>query len=111
MRPFDPVEKKEPGWALEDEAGRLEVAAALREAEWLEALQGALTVDPDLPEAHAALADHHREALLAAERGHREAEAVKAEALLRAHDRGRYAALLRGEGALTLVTDSAGAQS
>ncbi len=51
VRPFDPAEKKEAGWALEDEANRLTVAAALREAEWLETLQSALTVDPDLPEA------------------------------------------------------------
>ncbi|MEO5728978.1 MAG: SUMF1/EgtB/PvdO family nonheme iron enzyme, partial [Byssovorax sp.] len=110
VRPFDPVEKKEAGWTLEDEAGRLTVAAALREAEWLEALQAALTVDPDLPEAHAALADHHREQLLAAERAHHEAEVVRAEARLKAHDRGRYATLLRGEGALTLVTDPPGAE-
>jgi len=110
VRPFDPVEKKEPGWALDDEAGRLEVAAALREAEWMEALQGALTVDPDLAEAHTTLADHHRDELLAAERAHREADAVRAEARLRAHDRGRHTALLRGEGALTLVTDPPGAE-
>lgn len=110
VRPFDPVEKKEAGWDLEDEAGRLEVTAALREAEWLEALQGALTVDPDLPEAHAALADHHREQLLAAERAHDETEAARAEARLKAHDRGRYAPLLRGEGALTLITDPPGAE-
>jgi eukaryotic-like serine/threonine-protein kinase len=110
VRPFDPVEKKEAGWALEDEAGRLEVTAVLREAEWLEALQGALTVDPDLPEAHAALADHHRAQLLAAERAHDETEAARAEARLKTHDRGRYAALLRGEGALTLVTDPPGAE-
>jgi serine/threonine-protein kinase len=109
VRPFDPVEKKEAGWDLEDEAGRVEVAAALREVERLEALQGALTVDPDLPEAHAALADHYRDRLLAAERAHHEADAVRAEARLKAHDRGRYAALLRGEGALTLVTDPPGA--
>ncbi|WP_437623923.1 protein kinase domain-containing protein [Sorangium sp. So ce1151] len=110
VRPFDPVERKEAGWDLEDEAGRLEVAAVLREAEWLEALQSALTVDPDLPEAHAALADHHREQLLAAERAHHEADAVRAEAQLKAHDRGRYARLLRGEGALTLITDPPGAE-
>jgi len=110
VQPFDPVEKKEAGWALEDEAGRLEVTAVLREAEWLEALQGALTVDPDLPEAHAALADHHREQLLAAERVHDETEAARAEARLKSHDRGRYATLLRGEGALTLVTDPPGAE-
>jgi serine/threonine protein kinase/formylglycine-generating enzyme required for sulfatase activity len=110
VRPFDPVDKKEHGWALEDEANRLEVAAALREAEWLETLQGALTVDPDLPEAHAALAEHHRDELLAAERAHREADVVRAEARLRAHDRGQYAALLRGEGRLSLVTDPPGAE-
>ncbi len=110
LRPFDPVEKKLPGWALEDEAARLDVRAALREAEWLETIHGALAIDPDLPEAHAALADHHRARLLAAERAHRDADAARAEAMLRAHDRGRYAALLRGEGALTVVTDPPGAE-
>jgi formylglycine-generating enzyme required for sulfatase activity len=110
VRPFDPVAKKSAGWAVEDEAERLEIAAALREAEWLEALEGALTIDPDLPEAHAALADHSKERLLEAERTHRRADAARFEASLRAHDRGRYAALLRGEGALTLVTDPPGAE-
>ena len=110
VRPFDPAGKKEAGWALEDEANRLTVAAALREAEWLETLQSALTVDPDLPEAHAALADHHRDQLLAAERAHHEAEVVRAESRLKTHDRGRYATLLRGEGALTLITDPPGAE-
>jgi len=110
VRPFDSVDKKEPGWALEDEAKRLDVAVALREAEWLETLQGALTIDPELPEAHAALANHYRDERLAAERAHREADVVRAEARLRAHDRGQYAALLRGEGRLTLVTDPPGAE-
>jgi serine/threonine-protein kinase len=110
VRPFDPVEKKRPGWALDDEAARLDVEAALREAEWLETLHGALAVDPELPEAHAALADHHRARLVAAEHAHHDAAAARAEARLRAHDRGRHAALLRGEGALTLVTDPPGAE-
>lgn len=110
VRPFDPVDKKKPGWALEDEAKRLEVAAALHEAEWLETMQGALSIDAELPEAHAVLADHHRHELVAAERAHREADIVRAEARLRTHDRGRYAALLRGEGRLSLVTDPPGAE-
>ncbi|WP_437677543.1 SUMF1/EgtB/PvdO family nonheme iron enzyme [Sorangium sp. So ce131] len=109
-RPFDPAARKQPGWALEDEAARLEVNAALREAEWRAALRGALTVDPDLPEAHAMLADHYRDRLIAAERAHRDEDAARCEAQLRAHDRGRHAALLRGEGALTLVTEPAGAE-
>jgi serine/threonine-protein kinase len=110
VRPFDPLDAKQPGWALEDEAARLDVQAALREAEWLEALHGALTIDPDLPEAHAALAVHYRAELLAAERAHRHEDVVRAEARLRAHDRGQHAALLRGEGSLTLVTDPPGAE-
>ncbi len=110
VRSFDPVEKKEPGWALSDEAAALDVKLALREAEWLATLEGALTVDPDLAEAHAALAHHHGDLLLAAERAHREADAVRAEARLRAHDRGRHAEILRGEGRLTLVTTPPGAE-
>ncbi|MCC6557389.1 MAG: SUMF1/EgtB/PvdO family nonheme iron enzyme [Polyangiaceae bacterium] len=109
-RPSDPADRKRGGWALEDDAARLDIAAALREAEWLEALRGALTVDPDLPEAHAALADHYLARLLDAERARRDEDAVRCEARLRAHDRGRYAAILRGEGALTVITDPPGAE-
>ena len=61
MRPFDPVEAKLPGWEREDEAERLERDAALGETGWMEELHGALAIDPDLPEAHALLADHYRE--------------------------------------------------
>ena len=109
-RPYDPVEAKRPAWLLEDEAARLGRDAALREALWLQVVHGALSIDPDLPEAHARLADHHRDALAAAERARRDEDAARAEALLRAHDRGRHAAFLRGDGALSLTTDPAGAE-
>ncbi|WP_437607317.1 bifunctional serine/threonine-protein kinase/formylglycine-generating enzyme family protein [Sorangium sp. So ce834] len=108
-RSFDPAARKQPGWALEDDAARLEVAAVLRETEWRETLRGALTVDPDLPEAHAMLSDHYRDRLIEAERARRDEDAVRFEAQLRAHDRGRHASLLRGEGALTIVTEPPGA--
>jgi serine/threonine-protein kinase len=107
--PFDPNDKKRPGWALEDEAARLGREAALRETEWLQTVHGALTIHAELPEAHALLADHYRDRLSAAELAHHEEDAARFEALLRAHDRGRHAAFLRGEGALTLVTDPPGA--
>ncbi|AUX43500.1 protein kinase [Sorangium cellulosum] len=107
---LDPVERKRPVWALEDEAARLSRDAALRETDWLTGMHGALSLDPELPEAHAALADHYRARLVEAERGHQGEEAARCEALLRAHDRGRHAAFLRAEGALTLVTDPAGAR-
>jgi serine/threonine protein kinase/formylglycine-generating enzyme required for sulfatase activity len=110
LRPFDPIDKKRPAWALEDEAARLGREAALSEATWMEAIQGALSVDPDLAEAHAMLADHHRARLIEAERAHRDEEAARSEAMLRVHDRGRHAAFLRGDGAVSLVTDPPGAE-
>jgi serine/threonine protein kinase/formylglycine-generating enzyme required for sulfatase activity len=109
LRPFDPIEKKRPGWQLEDEAARLEVDAALLETAWLQTVHGALSLDSDMPEAHAMLAEHYKERLSAAEIAHHDVDAARFEALLRAHDRGAHAAFLRGEGAVTLVTDPPGA--
>ncbi|RYE88856.1 MAG: serine/threonine protein kinase, partial [Myxococcales bacterium] len=108
-RPFDPVSRKLPGWQREDEAAHAARTAALRETSWLEKVHGALSLDPDLPEAHALLADHYRERLLDAELGHHDEDAARFEILLRAHDRGRHAAFLRGDGHLSLVTDPPGA--
>jgi serine/threonine-protein kinase len=48
--------------------------------------------------------------LIDAEIGRRDEDAARAEELLRIHDRGHHAAFLRGEGALTLVTDPPGAE-
>ncbi|WP_437943531.1 bifunctional serine/threonine-protein kinase/formylglycine-generating enzyme family protein [Sorangium sp. So ce281] len=110
IRPFDPIEKKEPGWRCEDEAKALSVKAEIAEISFVEAVHGALSVDPDLDEAHAALADHYHDRLFEAERAHDDANAARCLALLRAHDRGRYAAVLRGEGAVSLATDPPGAE-
>jgi serine/threonine-protein kinase len=110
VKPFDPVEAKLPGWEREDEAERLDREAALRETRWSQEVHGALAIDPDLPEAHTALADYYKEKLIDAERAHRNADAARFEVLLRAHDRGRHAAFLSGNGALTLVTDPPGAR-
>jgi len=110
VRPFDAVEQKLPGWELEDEADRLDREAALAETRWIEGVHGAIAIDPDLPEAHAALADHYKDKLAEAERARRHEDAARFEVLLRACDRGRHAAFLSGKGALTLVTDPPGAR-
>jgi len=110
LRPADPIDKKRPAWELEDEAGRLGRMAALAETQWLEAVHGSLSVDPELPEAHVLLADHYRERLIDAELGHRDEDAARAEELLRIHDRGQHAAFLRGDGRLTLVTEPPAAE-
>jgi serine/threonine protein kinase/formylglycine-generating enzyme required for sulfatase activity len=102
--PFDPIECKEPGWNLEDEAEQLDREVALRETDWIQEVHSALAMDPELPEAHAALADHYRDKLLEAERNRCPADATRFEALLRAHDRGRHADVVAGMGTFTLVT-------
>lgn len=110
LLPFDPVEAKRPVWAKEDESERLGREALSLEASWLEAMHSALRIDPELPEAHAALAGHYREEVTRAEAQQRYEDAARYEALLRSHDRGRHAAFLRGEGAISLLTEPAGAE-
>lgn len=109
-RPFDAVDKKAPAWERADEAARLAQEATLAETQWLQGLHGALSVEPELREAHDALAEHYRARLADAERARHAEDAARFELLLRAHDRGRHAAFLRGEGALTLLTDPPGAR-
>ncbi len=106
-----PATEREPAWALEDEADRLERKALLAEVEVVQLWGAALTTEPDLPEAHERLAEHYRRLHKEAE-GRRDWSAAEGLALqVRAHDlRGRHAAWLRGDGTLTLLTDPPGAE-
>ncbi len=56
LRSFDPAADKRPGWDLEDAAAEHSAAAALAADHQEQALQAALRIDPQLPEAHDALA-------------------------------------------------------
>lgn len=101
-----PVADKAPPWADQDQAARLDRDAEQLEADALNRLQAALRHDPSRAEAHALLADHYQ-------RLHRQAEAARDtlasarwEALLRAHDRGRWRAWLGGLGAVDLRVDA-----
>lgn len=115
VAPHRPEEHKAAAWAREDEAIALERRALHAEFEEEQLLQAALTHAPDLPEAHAALACRYRSLHAAVEdaRG----DASRLEALLRRHAtalpsahpaRAGHLAHLRGDGALTLVTDPPG---
>jgi serine/threonine-protein kinase len=107
---FAPVDDKREGWAIEDEAARLEREADLKATAFTERVQAALS-HADLPDAHAMLAQHYaREHARAEERGD-STEAARLEIQLRGHDRGQHAAYLRGDGALSLVTDPPGADA
>lgn len=111
-----PEERKLPGWEKEDAALALERQAEAFEIEAELAVHGALAHAPELPEAHAALADRYRveHAALEAEHG----DSARVEARLRHHLSwmpGDHPALpaheayLQGDGLLTLHTDPAGA--
>ncbi|MFZ5477709.1 MAG: bifunctional serine/threonine-protein kinase/formylglycine-generating enzyme family protein [Myxococcota bacterium] len=109
VKPWAPVEEKAAAWELEDEADRLVERVEVEEVRALRLLQAALAEMPDLAEAHEALADHFRDRHARAERAG-DPSARRHELFLRAHDRGRHAAWLRGDGAVTLETDPPGAE-
>ena len=117
IEPWRPDEHKRPGWMKADEAAALERQAERQTLEMEQLLQGALTHAPELPEAHAALASQYRAAHEAAEAARE--DTTRAETLLRHHasalptghpDRAMHLTWLRGDGALTLVTDPPGAE-
>jgi serine/threonine-protein kinase len=102
---WDEDERKRPAWALEDEATSLTAEADRLEGEQVQLLDAALETSPDLPEAHAALADFWHAQHARAEGLGLLAEARRAEQHLRAHDRGKHAAWLRGNAQVDLDTD------
>ncbi|MEL6343509.1 MAG: bifunctional serine/threonine-protein kinase/formylglycine-generating enzyme family protein, partial [Myxococcota bacterium] len=106
-----PVAEKVDGWGLEDAAETAIQEARVREAEWMQRLHGALTADPSCADASARLADFYHRRHAEAEQQQDLSATVEAEMMLRVHDRGDYAAYLRGDGALTLFTEPAGAQA
>ncbi len=109
---------KAEAWGLLDRATQLDNEAARCEVQREQLLNAVFTHCPDLPEAHAALAEIQYRRHLAAEPDE-PADAAKAELLLREHTsslpvdhavRRRFSAYLQGDGALTLITDPPGAQ-
>ena len=89
-------------WALEDEAQAFDAQAAVRDAEAEQALWSALTLDDELPLAHARLADRYAEGLRQAELEGRADELELHVARLGRHDDGRYLGLLTGSGEVCL---------
>ncbi len=109
LPPHAPVEDKEPGWLIEDQADETEVELRRVEARRLQTLQTALYQDPECGPAHRALAAHHRDALEESEAAHDPVQTAVHRDLLLAHDRGEFASYLEGKAAVTLHTDPPGA--
>jgi len=107
--PFAPVDAKRAAWAMQDRARELRSEAEALDARFANTVHAALTLADDLAPAHDILADYYKERHAAAEAARDRAAVVRYETLLRVHDSGRFASYLRGDGALTLVTDPPGA--
>ncbi|MCB9760617.1 MAG: SUMF1/EgtB/PvdO family nonheme iron enzyme [Alphaproteobacteria bacterium] len=110
VRPYDPIDRKQESWAREDEAAALAREAQALEVEVVESLRSLLTRVPDLPEAHALLADYYRARHADAVEARDASEALRAEQLLRSYHQGRYTRYLDGDGVLSLHTVPDGAE-
>ncbi|MDP6931874.1 MAG: SUMF1/EgtB/PvdO family nonheme iron enzyme, partial [Myxococcota bacterium] len=116
--PWQPEGDKVAAWTLQDEATELEQLARSKETEREQLMEGALVHEPDLPDAHRALAKLYRTVHQQLERS-RSHSSGRVEGLLRRHaialpdddpDRQSHFAYLRGHGALTLHSDPPGAE-
>jgi len=114
-----PVTDKLPGWAHEDQAAQLDAAARATDIEAERMFHASFTHAPDLNEAHLALANWYQEEHAAAEAHENSVAAARSETLLAAHtaalpprdsEAASHRAYLRGDGALTLVTDPPGVE-
>jgi len=110
LKSYDPDDKKVPGWRLEDRADEVAAAASLASDNQEQSLQAALRIDPQLPEAHDALAALYRDRHTDAERRGDRLRTARLERRLRTHNRGAHDAYLSGMGAVSLVTDPPGAE-
>ncbi len=105
LNSFASEEAKRPVWDLEDKARALEAEAAVLDVKWTEVVRSSLNLFPTLDAAHIELAEAYYTQLTRARARHDHAATQTFEALLRAHDRGRYAAWLEGRAAISLITD------
>ncbi|MCB9678170.1 MAG: SUMF1/EgtB/PvdO family nonheme iron enzyme [Alphaproteobacteria bacterium] len=117
--PWEPEARKARGWAKAAEADRAELAGRLKSLEVDETLKSAFAFVPDLPEAHARLAERYRARHAEAESLRSPEATAEAQTLLESHAlalplahplRREVTAYLRGDGALTLVTEPPGAE-
>lgn len=102
---YEPDTKKMPAWDLEQEAEQLLHEAALRQAKYIQLLQGALTYAPDWEEAHHLLAQHYQQRHKESESRRDRNAAAQYAVFLQNHDVGRhFAQYLKGDGRFNLVT-------
>ena len=109
VKGWEPVDKKRPGWRLEDEAATAERESGRALAEAIELYTKALGYDAESEEAHRGLADLYWSRARAAEAERRPAQQVYYEALVTEHDVGTYTEILKADARLSLRSNPPGA--
>ena len=105
----EPIERKKPGWALEDRADALQLERVRALAEAVELYSQALGHDRGNREARAGLADLYWSRARQAEEARQEPARIFNESLVLEFDDGRYAAILTAGSRLSLRSDPDGA--
>jgi len=109
IKGHEPIDRKRPGWEIEDRAAAVEREQARTMAEAIDLYSKALGYDPELTEARAGLADLYWSRAAEAEQERRHATRVYYEALVSEYDVGKYAALLKADSALSFESNPTGA--
>jgi serine/threonine-protein kinase len=109
IKSYDPVEKKRPGWALEDLADKAEREAALVLAQAVELYTKALGNHAGSAEAHKGLASLYWSRAVSAEVEREPATQLYYEALVSEHDQGELAGVLKAGARFSLRSHPHGA--
>ena len=110
IRPWSPVEHKQPMWELEDRARTLEEEVADAFGEATTVFTAALDRVDDHPQARLGLAHLWWSRFVDEERAGDVIAARQSRAMVRQYDDGGFAARLQGDGRLTLLTDPSQAE-
>jgi serine/threonine-protein kinase len=110
IKAWEPVDKKRTAWGLEDLAQKADREAGIALAEAIDLYTRALGWDPSSAEAHRGLADLYWSRARMAEEQRRPALTAYYDALVRDHDDGRYAAILKAAARISIDTDPSGAR-
>ena len=109
VKGWEAVDRKRPGWRLEDEAATAERESGRALAEAIELYTKALGYDAESEDAHRGLADLYWSRARGAEAERRPAQQVYYEALVTEHDVGTYAEILKADARLSLRSNPPGA--
>ncbi len=105
VRPFEPVAKKRPGWALEDLATKSEREQGLALAHAIDLYTKALGYDAQCTEAHEGLAALYFARAQQATEQRKAATQLYYETLVTQHDQGAYTQLLRAASSLSIKSN------